>query len=83
MENVPFSDQTREIGKPSGWDDTLDGRCITISVHDFVDEQSGLPFMMTAWQPDAEELKALNEGKPIFLCISGRTHPVIKLYVND
>lgn len=83
MNNLQLSDETRAIGKPENWDETLDGPCITISVHDFVDGRTGLPFMMTAWEPDPQELRALNEGKPLFLCISGKVHPVIKLFVDS
>ena len=83
MDNIAFTDETRNIGKPVDWVEELDGPCISISVHDFVDDHTGLPFMMTAWRPDAGELARLNSGEGLYLCISGKAHPVIKLYVGE
>jgi hypothetical protein len=83
VKNLKLADETRSIGKPEDWDEALDGPCLTISVHDFVDPLTGVPFMLTAWTPEPDELQRLNEGRPLFLAISGRTHPVIKLFVGD
>ena len=82
MQNVTFTDETRSIGKPQDWIEELDGPCVGISVFDFVDAQTGVPFMMTAWVPEPDELARLNAGKPLHLAISGRVHPVIKLFVG-
>ena len=38
--------------------------------------------IISAWMPTAEELKALNEGKPLFLEVIGGQPPV-SLYVNN
>lgn len=35
----------------------------------------GLPVVVVAWQPDAEDLTALNQGKPIFLSTLGFLPP--------
>jgi len=82
MFNVKLSNQTREIGKPADWDETLDGPCITISVCDFTDIQSGANFMKTLWRPSPEELAVLNNGGVISLEICGDRHPVIGLGVQ-
>jgi hypothetical protein len=39
--------------------------------------------MVSAWVPSEKELRALNEGKPLFLGISGKVHPVVFLFVEE
>lgn len=77
MENVKFTDATREVGKPKKWDVDLDGPIISVSVHDYVDVQTGLPFMLTGWRPSADELAILNNGGYIALHIAGDGFPVM------
>lgn len=50
------------------------------SIHAFVGEQSGgvhdgSPTVVVAWQPDAEELKQLNEGAFVYLTVIGGLPP--------
>lgn len=73
---------SRTIGKPSGWDDNLDGECLAIHVADAVDTLSGLPVMYTVFKPSDEELVALFNGGVLRLGIVGmRQHPVFNLAV--
>ncbi len=40
------------------------------------------PVVQSFWKPDAEELKAINEGHPILLQVVGRTHPPLLVAVS-
>lgn len=71
----------RAIGKPQGWDDTLDGECGTIFVTDAIDTLSGQNMMYSVYKPTAEDLAALQSGGVIRLGIMGRAHPVFQLGV--
>lgn len=71
----------RPIGKPEGWDNTLDGECSTIYVTDAVDTLSGQNMMYSVYKPTADDLRALMNGGVIRLGIMGRAHPVFQLGV--
>lgn len=70
---------TRILGAPRDWDHSK-GECEGLPVVDFETEHG--PMMMSAWKPNADDLKALNEGKPILLMIYGRSHPVVSVAVQ-
>jgi len=75
--------QTRLIGKPFDWDESLDGTCGALSVRDEVDVQSGVNFMHSEWVLQPGELKLLaNHNGVVVLRISGATHPVVSLQVE-
>lgn len=42
-----------------------------------------VPTMTTAWYPSPEELKALNEGKPVYVILQGWHHPPIRVTVAE
>ena len=75
MKSLPLQNKTRRIGAPENWNHETDGICHTLEVHD----RDG--WMISAWQPTAEELRLLNEGNPLLLGIAGATHPVVSLWV--
>lgn len=80
MKPITLLDETRRIGAPTNWDADRLGECIALSVHDR--ERDGLAEMVSAWLPDDEEIARLQEGRPLFLCISGTVHPVVSLSVG-
>jgi hypothetical protein len=70
---------TRILGAPTDWVD--DGAsCAGLPVRD-VQTQVG-PFMISAWEPTPEELRALNRGESLLLCVRGTGHPVVALGVS-
>jgi hypothetical protein len=73
---LPLSDATRRLGAPPDWDHSRDGLCHTLEICD----RNGV--MILAWQPSAVELALIAQGKPIFLHIWGRAHPVVALTVG-
>jgi hypothetical protein len=72
---------SRPLGAPNGWDQQLDGDCVTLPVVDAVDELSGFNFIYSLWRPTPDELAALVEGGAIRLGIMGNTHPVVNMAV--
>lgn len=77
MRPIQLTNATRRLGAPVNWDHSKDGICHTLDVCDL----GG--YMISAWVPSENELKRLNEGKPIFLEIQGTRHPVVSLKVSD
>lgn len=41
-----------------------------------------IPGVVSYWQPTAEQLALLNEGKPVYLSAWGATHPPVVLGVD-
>lgn len=76
MKSIQLLNPDRRIGAPKDWDHDKDGLCHTLEVWD----RDG--FMISAWRPSEKELANLNAGKPLYLAISGRIHPVIWLAVE-
>jgi hypothetical protein len=75
--------ETRCIGRPRDWDESLDGSCGALSVRDEVDVQSGLNFMHSEWRLQPGELKLLQDySGVVVLRISGAVHPVVSLHVE-
>lgn len=75
--------ETRNIGKPKNWDNTLDGYCGSLSVRDEIEVQSGVNFMHSEWVLQPGELKLLQDHNGVVvLRISGVHHPVVSLGVE-
>lgn len=72
MQPCKLSDKTRTVGGSSFKD---------LDIHDYK-RDDGTPAMLSAWQPTAEELTALNRGEPVWLHILGNQHPPVILVVN-
>jgi len=77
MQHHKITGSTREIGRPAGWVDELDGPCGSVHVRDEIDVQSGANVMWTLWKPTLEDLDVLRGGGMLKLGIMGRVHPVI------
>lgn len=41
----------------------------------------GAPYVISFWKPEPEELELLKQGRPVMLCIQGRTHPPLMVTV--
>lgn len=70
----------RVFGAPPDWNGE-DMSCGVLPVLD-VQTPEG-PFMVSAWEPSPEELKALLAGATIKLWVRGQIHPVVALTVGD
>lgn len=78
---IKIDGYTRQFGPPDNWDGDTQGECGMLAVLDVVDT-SGSKIMISAWKPNEEEIKAINEGKPVYLWIYGALHPVVSLSVE-
>lgn len=71
---------TRNLGKPSDWDDSK-GNCVSLPIRDEV-LSGGIPCMVSSWQPTPEEAERIAAGAPIWLRIVGVSHPPVSLEVS-
>lgn len=53
------------------------------SLHIRDELMDGLPTMVSAWKPTADELEMLKEGGSVHLHIIGTVHPPVMLTVNS
>ena len=74
---------TRVLGAPRDWDDAKHGPCMGLPVLDLPSENQGPPRMVSAWEPTPEEMAAIAAGGPVLLFITGHSHPVVSLGVQD
>lgn len=72
---------TRYLGAPVGWEPEKQGPCSHLAILDVTTEHGG-NVMISAWEPTPAELKALNEGKPVYLQIVGVGHPPVAVWVD-
>lgn len=71
---------TRNLGAPVDWDKN-EAHCSGLPIRDVI-TPSG-PFMISAWEPTPEELKALQAGASVNLWIGGISHPVVAISVGE
>jgi hypothetical protein len=72
-------DATR-LGAPHDWNDADHGRCGALWVR--LDSVDGLPFMRSAWEPEADEAGLLLAGAKVHLGICGTSHPVVQVGIG-
>lgn len=68
---VKLADENLQLGPPPGW---TEEQCMTVSAYAGVDG-GGTPFVVTAWMPSAEDLAALNAGRPLYAKWAGSVSP--------
>jgi len=73
---------TRNLGKPEGWVDDLDGPCSHLPIVDVMTD-SGINLMISHWEILPDELERLKQGAPMFLQVVGELHPPVMLWVGD
>ena len=79
MRTVDFPGTNHTFGKPA---DMTDEQCHSLTAMVGTDSE-GLPFVLTAWQPNYEDLQALNAGRPLMLQIVGGGMPPVALWTYD
>lgn len=80
MKPVIFKGFDRALNAPKDWKPSRDGECSALPIK--VSEYSGHMAMLSYWKPDADELKALNEGYSVCLGVVGGVHPPVFLMVQ-
>lgn len=71
---------TRALGAPADWDGDL-SKCHVLPIRDSETVQGN--FMISAWEPTPDEIKALQAGETLKLWIQGVSHPVVAITVGD
>lgn len=79
MHGVKFEGATFDLVKP---EDMTDEQCTSLPAARGVD-QEGFPYILTAFMPNHDDLKALNEGRPLFLKVIGQSFPPVSLFTCD
>lgn len=67
------------LGSPPG---VTTEQCQALPITRVVYEPGGMQAVVSYWQPSAEQLRLLNEGKAVWLSVWGRTHPPVALGVD-
>lgn len=78
MTPIKHHTNNHTFGAPDDWD--LQTPCETLGVT--VVQEGKAVSLVSFWQPDEVERKAIAEGKPIILTIYGRQHPVVSVGVE-
>lgn len=79
MSPINFDGVNIDLIKP---DDMSDEACLSLPAERGTDD-SGLPYFLTAWVPNYEDLKALKEGRPLYLKMIGYTFQPVCLFTVD
>lgn len=79
MNPIHHPSSTRVLQAPEGWDqDRAQVQALAITDTHL----NGVPCLASFWQPDADELAALNAGGLVMLHIIGRNMPPVALAVT-
>jgi hypothetical protein len=79
MSPVDFEGSNLNLTKPVGW---TDEQCFNMPAFKGKDKE-GEPFILTAWQPNKEDLEAMNRGEPLYLRVCGEGHPPVSLFTMN
>lgn len=81
MKPIDFEGTNVELVKP---DDMTDEQCGPLTALFGEDLETARPCFITAWQPSNDDLKAINEGKPIYLKTIGKSFaPALLFTLTD
>lgn len=79
MHPVDFEGSNTKLTKPIGW---TDEECSEMPALKSCTPE-GIPFFLTAWRPNKEDLDALNRGGPLILVQYGEGFVPTSLYTLD
>lgn len=79
MYSTDFPDSNTTIGKPGNM---TDEQCLSIRAHIGVDTQN-FPFILVAFKPNIDDIKAMNEGRPLYVKFIGRQMPPVAMFTLD
>lgn len=76
---IDFEGTNIEFTKPSNM---TDEECMSVRAFKGVD-MAGFEFILVAWQPNFDDIKAIQEGRPIMLKVVGTALPPHAIYTYD
>lgn len=79
MHPVDFAGSNITLTKPDGM---TDEQCFSLKALRYQTE-AGIPYHITAWQPNKEDVEAIKNGQPIFLQIMGVGYPPSSLFTMN
>ena len=79
MRPIHFPEANIEFTKPATMDDS---ECLPISAYVGIDS-NGNHHINTVWQPNKEDIEAINAGRPIVVCVLGSSLPPLALFTYD
>lgn len=79
MHGVKFEGATFDLVKPN---DMTDEQCNSLPAAAGID-CNGFPYILTAFKPNIDDMKALQEGRPLFLKVIGTSFSPVALYTLD
>jgi len=79
MRGTDFEGSTLELGKP---ENMTDEQWSSLRATTGTDD-SGFPYILTAFKPSPEDLQALIDGRPLFLKVLGTQFAPVALYTLD
>lgn len=79
MRPVQHPSNNDVLGAPKG---ATPDQCSALPITRIRYQPSGVPAIVSYWQPTAEQLQLLNQGKPIWLSLWGSTMPPASIGVD-
>ena len=76
---IDFEGSNIVLGKP---EDMTDEQCQPVKAY-AGEDNDGFPFFLTAWQPNKEDIEAINAGRPVMLKLIGYSMQPACLYTFD
>lgn len=80
MRAIHFEGANATYGKP---DDMTDEECYSVSAYEHRDTDGNVAGISTVWQPNREDIQAINAGRPVVLHICGAGMPPVSLFTYD
>lgn len=73
--------EAKPLGAPDNWTEETHGHCQALFIRR--EEISGVHFMRSAWDAEANEAHLMLAGAKLVLGVAGHAHPVVHMTVGD
>lgn len=73
---IDFPESNHVFNKPVSMDES---ECLPLSVY-LGNNDKGMPYINSVWQPSYEDIEAIKAGRPVILSICGVNQPPVSLF---
>lgn len=80
MRPIDFEGSNATYGKPK---EMTGEECMPVSAFEIKNEKGHVLQVRTVWQPNKEDIEAINAGRPIVLSVWGAGMPPVLLFTCD
>ncbi|MFB5946099.1 hypothetical protein [Albibacterium profundi] len=80
MRPIDFQGSNAVYTKPK---EMSDEECLPVSAFEVKDKEGRVIQVNTVWQPNKEDIEAINAGRPIILSVAGGGMPPVVLFTCD